>query len=34
MGEQLPFILSLKHRQEIEIFCNALPKIGLDYMVM
>lgn len=34
MGAQLPFILSLKHRQEIEIFCHALPKIGLDYMVM
>lgn len=34
MGVQIPFILSLKHRQEIETFCRELPKIGLDHIVM
>lgn len=34
MTAHIPFILSLKYRQEITSFCKSLSKIGLDYMVM
>ena len=34
MTVHIPFILSLKYRQEITSFCKSLSKIGLDYMVM
>lgn len=34
MSAQIPLIVSLKYRREIEEFCRSLPNIGLDHMVM